>query len=135
MENRNSQRKRQLKKAKIIHDVGSIPCVIKDLSETGAKLLIKDQFLLPSEFTLHADGNGFQTKCEIVWKQEDLVGVKFTESKKAIAKRELQFVQSSEQIRMNTGHRQTFSPNAQNPQDTPQTSNHLRANQRPFGRR
>jgi hypothetical protein len=56
-----------------------IECVVKDMSDTGARLSIMASIApLPEQFTLWLDKNGkVKRSCEIVWRRADYVGVRF----------------------------------------------------------
>lgn len=61
-------------------DGSSVPCVIQDISETGAKLGLKDLVAIPDEFLLRLSGNRQATRhCRVVWRDEQAVGVRFVE--------------------------------------------------------
>ena len=64
--------------AKIVFDCFSaVDCVIRDLSDGGARLELQPAGLVPRIFELVADGpDGFRT-CEVVWRARDRVGVSF----------------------------------------------------------
>ncbi len=58
----------------------SVPCVIEDISETGAKLGLKDMASIPDEFVLRLSGNRQASRhCRIVWRGEYAIGVRFVE--------------------------------------------------------
>ena len=54
------------------------PCVVQDLSTTGAKITIDDPNTLPAELKL-ASTRDARTgrKCEVVWLRVKSVGIKF----------------------------------------------------------
>lgn len=57
-----------------------VPCVIQDVSETGAKLGLKDLAAVPDEFLLRLSGNRQATRhCLVVWRVGQVVGVRFVE--------------------------------------------------------
>ena len=74
---RKSRTRTQLKA--IIRVQGSdetLPCVVWDMSDGGAKLAPVPPAPLPNRFSLIFSG-AVQRQCEIRWRDEDLVGVKF----------------------------------------------------------
>lgn len=77
-EKRRSPRLRARLAASIrIDDAGpGVPCVAWDMSETGAKLAVGRPLLLPDRFTLIFSAAAHR-RCEIVWRSEKFVGVKF----------------------------------------------------------
>jgi hypothetical protein len=64
--------------AKIIFDCfTAVGCVVRDLSEGGARLDVQGAGTLPPVFDLLADGaEGFRT-CEVAWRSGDHLGVSF----------------------------------------------------------
>jgi hypothetical protein len=52
------------------------PCVVWDMSNTGAKVAAPQPFLLPPNFTLIFSPT-VQRRYEIKWRRERFVGVKF----------------------------------------------------------
>lgn len=56
----------------------AVPCVVRDLSETGAKIEFNLGWIVPSHFTLFVELDGFKVECEKVWHRGDLYGVRFT---------------------------------------------------------
>jgi PilZ domain len=80
---RSALRQRVLKSAKIVsmNQWSVVDCTVRDLSETGAKIICGDQaavanefrFLLPSENTIRT--------AKVVWRRDDLLGIEFTSDK------------------------------------------------------
>jgi hypothetical protein len=60
----------------------SVPCVIWDVSEGGARLAVAHPLAeLPHHFTLHLFKDGsVQRYCEVIWMDRRFVGVKFVDS-------------------------------------------------------
>lgn len=52
-------------------------CVIRDLSETGAKIELESFTVLPQHFTLHIHVDGSKIECERVWQKNLFFGVRF----------------------------------------------------------
>ena len=58
----------------------SIPCLIQDISETGARLALRDVADIPDEFLLRlAENRAPNRHCKVVWQDELSVGVSFIE--------------------------------------------------------
>lgn len=55
----------------------AVPCVVRDLSETGAKIEFDLGWVVPSTFTLFVEIDGFKVECEKVWHRGNLYGVRF----------------------------------------------------------
>src|SRR5262245_20058238 len=55
-----------------------IPCLLMDVSESGAKVVVEGRDELPANFTLLLAGeNGKQRRCKLVWREENFFGVLF----------------------------------------------------------
>jgi hypothetical protein len=80
-EKRRSRRERARLAASIRIDDDSPdqPCVVWDLSNGGAKLAAGRPLLLPERFTLLFSG-AVQRRCQIMWRDEKFVGVKFVDA-------------------------------------------------------
>ena len=91
---RDSDRKRVLKGAHIAFndEFSSVECVIRNLSETGAYIVVKDGILVPNQFVLHSELDGFKVECEIMWRKANTFGVRFTGEKVSIVKTRTQIV-------------------------------------------
>jgi len=59
-------------------EAGERPCMISDMSSTGAKLTIGDDAPIPDEFhlLLSRDGNA-RRRCRVIWRKGFYAGVKF----------------------------------------------------------
>jgi hypothetical protein len=79
-EKRKSPRSRARLAASIRSDDDgpAIPCVAWDMSETGAKLAVGRPLLLPDRFEL-VFSTAVHRRCEIMWRSEKFVGVKFVD--------------------------------------------------------
>ena len=83
---------RVLKGAKIVsmNQWSVVDCTVRDMSETGARLICGDQvsvanefrFLLPSENTIRT--------AKVVWRRGDQLGIEFTSEKTRAPVRKLQ---------------------------------------------
>ena len=76
-EARGSARHRTLRTAQIVFHGGSsvIDCVLKDLSNTGARLAVESAMGIPDEFTLTTDGGAVQRPSRVVRRTANGVGV------------------------------------------------------------
>ncbi|KCZ57616.1 PilZ domain-containing protein [Hyphomonas chukchiensis] len=76
-------RQRTLKSGRIaINEMTStFEVLIRDMSDTGARLVMSDVYLLPKHFELIVlnpnTGRPSHTPCELVWQKALIVGVKF----------------------------------------------------------
>ncbi len=83
-EARQSERKRVLKGGKIAFAArcASLPCVVRDISDTGARLQVKDHSSVPETFELLIELDGFEADVEVVWRRTGEVGVVFLDEPK-----------------------------------------------------
>jgi hypothetical protein len=77
---RNARRQRMLKDAKIIttNERSVIDCVVRDISDTGAKLRCGDQVAVPKEFHLFLPQSRFFREARTVWRRGNEIGIVFT---------------------------------------------------------
>ncbi len=75
---RAAPRQRVLKAGKIEFSGGSIDCVIRNVSETGAALEVASPVGIPAEFNLMISGNIAKRPCRVVWVRDKRIGVTFT---------------------------------------------------------
>ncbi len=75
---RAAQRQKVLKAAKIIlDDWGAIDCVVRDVSDTGAKIKVGNPSLLPHKIRLLITMDNTIRPVQVAWKHVDTVGVVF----------------------------------------------------------
>ena len=53
-----------------------VPCIIADVSATGARLATDHMDILPNEFDLALNAD-IMRKCQVVWRKKNEVSVKF----------------------------------------------------------
>jgi prefoldin subunit 5 len=84
-ERRISKRKRTLLAAKIVFADGAstVDCVIRDLSETGARIRVGSFATLPEDFRLVITGRGEALSAHMVWSHGDEIGVDLSPGKPA----------------------------------------------------
>ena len=75
---RGDNRRTMLKPAQIVYNDGksTIPCRIRNISDTGARLEFPSPQLLPHTFELHAQGMPVR-QCMLRWAKDNLAGVWF----------------------------------------------------------
>lgn len=77
-ERRSTARSRILKGAKIILGTASvIDCIVRNVTNTGARIHIPDTVDLPEAFDLTFDGGSSFRSCRIVWRSITETGVEF----------------------------------------------------------
>jgi hypothetical protein len=78
MRDRHAQRIRSFLGAKIVLSGGHsvFDCLVKDISEAGARLKVENVVVIPETFELRiVDGRRFE--CTIRWRSQGFVGVEF----------------------------------------------------------
>lgn len=76
---RASQRKRMLKGGTIAFSGrhATLPCVVRDISDTGARLQVMQAAAVPDTFELIVELDGLEVAVEIVWRKVNEVGIRF----------------------------------------------------------
>lgn len=97
-QNERARRSRALKKGKLIFNRGlrSVPCIVRNLSESGAKLEFEQAYLLPQEFVLQIDLEDFEVTCQRRWEDGLRCGVEFISGKRAVGQLRSQTLKSSD---------------------------------------
>ena len=78
---RNTERQTTLRKGSIVSQEGTslADCVVKNISDEGAKLKCDPEAKVPPRFTLKLP-NGNQRPCEVTWTGDGSVGVRFLDA-------------------------------------------------------
>ena len=78
-ERRRAPRQRTLLGGKLVHSGGlfSMNCVLRNLSDTGARLSLPPGAAAPDSFDLIDLKHGVAFACRVVWRQYPMVGVTF----------------------------------------------------------
>jgi hypothetical protein len=78
-EKRLAPRQRVLKAAKIItmDNTSVVDCTVRNMSETGAQLVIEKSVKMPDEFQFFLANGDTVRDAELAWHRGDRVGVKF----------------------------------------------------------
>lgn len=72
-------RQRVLKGAKIVlNNWGVVDCTLRNLSESGAKIVCQDQAAVPNEFRLMILTDNTIRDAHVIWRRDDMLGLKFT---------------------------------------------------------
>ncbi|MCA6112583.1 PilZ domain-containing protein [Bradyrhizobium cenepequi] len=77
VETRIAPRVRVMKAAKIDYGGDNYPCIIRDISTTGAALEFPILMRIPDRFTLIIPEDRLSLLCHVVWRKEYRVGVAF----------------------------------------------------------
>ena len=76
-ERRTRERQRVLKGGKIVFNNGAsvLDCTVRNVSGTGACLVVVNALAVPAEFDLRLEAD--QQPCEVIWRQSNRVGIRF----------------------------------------------------------
>ena len=79
LESRKNPRALTFRTAKVIFDGAAEPvdCAVLDISESGTCLLVADANVVPDNFVLQVDHDGWSQICRVVWRKQHRVGVRF----------------------------------------------------------
>ena len=91
---RQSPRRRTLKAAIIVFNDRhcSLPCAVRDLSETGARLTIDGSVTIPDNFELIVELDGLAVDCRVVRRKAHEIAVMFVSAPRKVAPRRAQVV-------------------------------------------
>ena len=95
---RRAPRKRILKGATIAFNDRSstMSCVVRDISDTGARLRLTKGQVVPSRFELFIDIDGIEVPCAVAWRRGDEVGVVFEAPPTRVTPRRMQVVTATD---------------------------------------
>jgi len=84
-EQRISVRKRTFLKGRIVFNNGSssMDCLVRDLSEDGARLELSETMTLPEVFDLYIAQKDATFRATLRWRRQEAIGVTFAASTKA----------------------------------------------------
>ncbi|WP_350333049.1 PilZ domain-containing protein [Coralliovum pocilloporae] len=85
-EQRQGSRRRVLKAAKIVYSNSAfvVDCVMRDVSDQGAKLKVDESVEIPSHFQLYLKADKIVYDCQRKWRKGSELGVEFIGEAKAI---------------------------------------------------
>lgn len=72
-------RRRVLKSASVVlnNRASTIDCLVRDISDAGARIAVEGLFRPPHEFDLKIPSARQDHACEVVWRHENQIGVRF----------------------------------------------------------
>jgi PilZ domain len=76
-EQRRAPRHRVYKAGTIEFSGSAIPCLVRNLSASGAAIEVNTPLWFPDSFSLEIAGDGTRRLCQIVWRSEKRIGVAF----------------------------------------------------------
>lgn len=68
----------------------TIDCTVRDISETGCRIVKTGSINLPDTFELILELDGISIDCEVVWRKTDSIGVRFVGNARAEAPKRAQ---------------------------------------------
>jgi hypothetical protein len=91
---RSRPRRRVLKSGTIAFNdrFSALPCTVRDLSETGAHLRVEGTVNVPNTFELIIDLDGLEANCEVVWRRDKDIGVRFLSAPRTVAPKRMQVI-------------------------------------------
>lgn len=91
---RVAPRRRMLKSGKIAYSDRhvTIGCIVRDISATGARLRVEGSVHAPDSFELLIPLDGLEAQCEVVWRREADVGVRFIGAARTVAPKRAQVI-------------------------------------------
>jgi hypothetical protein len=91
---RIAARKRVLKAGLVAYNDRhvSVPCTVRDISDTGARLKIDGSVSAPDTFDLIVDMDGLEASCEVVWRNGKELGVRFLAAPRKVAAKRTQVI-------------------------------------------
>ena len=77
---RITQRQRVLKDGKIVFNANSsvVDCTIRDMSETGARIICHHQAAIPADCRLVSLSDNLIGDVKVMWRRGDQLGIRFT---------------------------------------------------------
>ena len=63
----------------------TLPCTVRDLSATGARVRVEGSVSAPDTFELIIDIDGFEANCQVVWRKGNEIGVRFLGAPRMVA--------------------------------------------------
>ncbi len=78
---RRARRQRALKNGEIVlHSGASIDCVVSNISDTGACLVVESQVDIADAFALFLEANQPARRCRVAWRKGNRIGVAFVKT-------------------------------------------------------
>lgn len=76
---RSADRKRTFKGVTVSYNqsLSAVEGVLKNTSDTGGLLTLKDGIIIPDEFVLFNDLDGWKVECKTVWRKPNSIGFKY----------------------------------------------------------
>lgn len=93
-DNRRAMRRRTLKSGIIAYNgrFATLSCTVRDISSTGARLRVEGTMNAPDTFELIVQIDGLEASCEVVWRKDHEVGVRFLAAPRIVAAKRTQVI-------------------------------------------
>jgi hypothetical protein len=69
-----------------------VPCAVRDMSETGARIKVQCPVSVPDTFELFIELDGLEAACQVVWRKGEELGVKFLGAPRKVREKRIQVV-------------------------------------------
>jgi hypothetical protein len=81
-ERRRTARQKSFLRGRVEFDNGrsSFDCLIRDMSELGARIIFSDVVNLPNLFSFHVPQKGQSMRGQVIWRHGDEIGVAFPDA-------------------------------------------------------
>ncbi len=63
------------------NEFSAIPCTLRDMSQTGCRIIFEGGWFVPDRFILHVDIDGYKVDCKRVWQRGSECGARFVGEK------------------------------------------------------
>jgi hypothetical protein len=70
----------------------TLPCIVRNVSATGARLRVEGSVKAPDTFELIIELDGLEVDCQVVWRKTPDVGVRFLSEPRIVAAKRRQVV-------------------------------------------
>lgn len=70
----------------------TLPCTVRDLSGTGARVRVEGSISAPDTFELIIDIDGLEAHCQVVWRKSNEIGVRFLGAPRIVAPKRTQVI-------------------------------------------
>jgi PilZ domain-containing protein len=110
-EMRGAPRRRVLKSGVIAFNgrYSVLPCTVRNLSTTGALLRAEGSINTPNTFELLIGLDGFEASCEVVWRKNEGIGVRFLAAPRTTTAKRVQVVNALVPVRPPTLRRKPLT--------------------------
>jgi hypothetical protein len=91
---RRAPRRRVLKSGTVAYNERhtTLPCSVRDISTTGARVQVEGSICAPDTFDLLIPLDGLEASCEVVWRNGQEVGVRFITAPRMVAPKRVQVI-------------------------------------------